>query len=261
MGFFIKSHLIWIRMGRKIQFYDKGIIIDLIIKTLFKLILLNFLWENILIENTVVLWNVNSYKIYIGASILLSSLLTYPNVYYTSMEIQNGSIINTLSKPVYYPLVIFFKNIGIGMSNLLIVGPLIVIYFLSNGVSVFPIRIFYFLISGFLGFITYILIDIVFSLMTFWLVNSWGISLMKGAIYSIFTGSLLPLDLYPQGIRKYIEASPFPGIVYKPILILNNSSQFCFKDTFFQIFWIIVISNIIFIVFKRAKLSLEALGG
>ena len=122
-----------------------------------------------------------------------------------SLDIKSGGVINYLSKPIYYPLHLIFKNIGIGISNTTVLVPLFIIYIILTNTKLSGVNVLYFIFLSILGVLSYILFDILMGLFTFWLQNSWGLSILKITIFSFFSGSILPLDFFPSGIKKIME--------------------------------------------------------
>mgnify|MGYP000883426037 FL=1 len=257
----IKKHAIWMKMGYKIQFHDVGIIFDLIFRVAFRYIFLSFLWSSIFQNNSIAGWTDESYRIYIGASTFLSSISSYPNIYFMSMDMKSGNIINYLEKPMYYPYQVIYKNMGICISNVLILAPVFIIYMFISGTSLVGENVLWFIILSILGVITYILFDVLLGLLTFWTENSWGLTLLEGTIFMFFSGRMLPLDFFPEQLGRALRLSPFSGMIYEPVMILINGMGERGHFIIIQLIWILVFYMLIRFVFSKCRNNITIYGG
>lgn len=256
-----KKYAIWIKMGSKIQFHDIGIIFDLIVMVVFRYIFLSFLWSSIFKYNEIANWTMNSYKIYIGSSVFLSCLISYPNIYFMSLDMRSGNIINYLIKPTYYPYHVIYKNIGIAASNVLILAPVFIIYLSFSNTNITAENLFWFVLLAIMGVFTYILFDILMGLLTFWFENSWGLNIVKQSILTFFSGSMFPLDFLPKQLNDILKYSPFPGIIYRPTTILINGSYNNLFFLFLQIAWILIFLILIRVIFRSCEKDVIIYGG
>lgn len=257
----LRKDIAWIKTGIKLQFFDKGIIIDLLLKIFFKYILLIFLWKSIFNQMPEIKgWDFEDFLIYILFSVFLSSLVSYPNIYFISLDIKTGNIINNLIKPSNYPKQIIFKNIGIVLANIAVIAPIVAVFAIKLNVHI-NINLLYFLISAILGIVLYIMFDCLLGLLTFWTENSWGISLFKHAILQLFTGGLFPLNLFPEKIYKIVMLTPFPNMLYKPVYYLLGYSENLFKDLFVQVLWIVIFLFLLNQIYNKSKREVLINGG
>ena len=75
------------------------------------------------------------------------------------------------------------------------------------------------LVSGF-WFITQTLV----GLLAFWLEETWSLNVCIRFIAAFLSGSLLPLDLYPETLTKILLWTPFPYLIYFPVKLLMGES-------------------------------------
>ena len=105
---------------------------------------------------------------------------------------------------------------------------------LKGGAFLLMICLFWFFVQMCLGFLS------------FWFEKTWSLNISVRFISAFFSGSIIPLDLYPEMLAKILLWTPFPYLIYFPVRILMGepvSSFFCF----------IVLSVWIVIFFFTAK--------
>lgn len=83
------------------------------------------------------------------------------------------------------------------------------------------------------------------GLMAFWLDETWVLRVMFLLICQFLSGSVLPIDLYPDALLNILEWSPFPYLTYVPVKIFMGEYE---HSTLFAvgilIFWTIIVSLI-----------------
>jgi ABC-2 type transport system permease protein len=135
-------------------------------------------------------------------------------------EIQEGAILHLLTKPISYVTLMCAKRIGAKAAFVFWTAWLI---FLAGIVVPFihlpqnPFLWIGFLISLFFAFLTYFYIQFVTGLASFWIGNSWGHIFGVFLITLLFSGALLPLDLFPHWLQTVTAWLPFQFTAYVPI--------------------------------------------
>ena len=76
------------------------------------------------------------------------------------------------------------------------------------GVFILMASIFWFFIQTLIGFAA------------FWLEETWSINISVRFIAAFFSGSIIPLDFYPEIMSKILLWTPFPYLLYVPVRIL-----------------------------------------
>ena len=143
-------------------------------------------------------------------------------------KIKNGDIIFDLLKPYYYPLAFAFD--GIGGSTFQIFarsGPLLIISIFLYGLDLTEYLQFFllFIVFFFLGYILFLLVGFVLGSMGFFFTDVFGFYLLYFACTTLFSGSVVPIDLFPDGLRDLTLATPFPYFFYYPVSILMGRIQ------------------------------------
>ncbi len=241
----IRRHRGFFSAGMKLQTMDKGILLDLILRMVFRYLILTFLWRAVFqAQAQVTIWDESRFMKYIAASVFLSSLFSYPNVYFISQEIKSGNIVNHLSKPYRYPLSILMKNMGILCINVMVLLPVFLLYGLLFLRGISAETVLWFLISASLGVMNYLLFDISMGLLTFWTENGWGISLLKHAVLFFFTGKLFPLDFFPAFVQKILQFSPFQGMIYTPALLFSGAGRGSLLSLEIPLLWSVLLYGV-----------------
>lgn len=91
------------------------------------------------------------------------------------------------------------------------------------------ICLFWFFLQMSLGFVS------------FWLEETWSLNVSMRFISAFFSGSIIPLDLFPETLSNILIWTPFPYLIYFPVKILMGepvSSFFCF---FILSLWIVIL--------------------
>ena len=75
------------------------------------------------------------------------------------------------------------------------------------------------MVSGF-----WFVIQTLVGLLAFWLEETWSLNVCIQFITTFLSGSLLPLDLYPEFLVKFLVWTPFPYLIYFPVKLLMGES-------------------------------------
>jgi ABC-2 type transport system permease protein len=82
-----------------------------------------------------------------------------------------------------------------------------------------------FAVAVVLGFFTKALVVFSVSLLTFWTLNSVGISWSREAIITILSGTIIPLAMMPGWLRVIADVSPLRGVVSTPLTIYLGQAE------------------------------------
>ena len=183
----------------------------------------------------------------------------------TAKRIIKGDIILDLLKPVPYRGMLFFRMLGTaGMEfgvTLILVGCL---YLSVNGAAGIRLeRVLLFLVSLFLGMGIKFGIQYLFSLLCFYTDNSYGVTKAREVLTNFFSGAILPLVMFPGGLRRVVEALPFQGIVFTPcsIFIGTFSMEESLRGIAVQAVWIGILWVFGVLFWKKASGVISLYGG
>ncbi|QMV42003.1 ABC transporter permease [Cohnella cholangitidis] len=143
--------------------------------------------------------------------------------------------------------------------------PLMLIAYFFIGINApsqwidFPI----FLLSALLGILIGAQLDLVVGIMAFWLINIWGMRVLRNAIFLFFSGGLLPITMFPQWLQTLSRFLPFQSMVYVPVSIYTG--QIAGSDIFYailiQLLWLCGIFAAIRLAWSVAIRKVTIFGG
>lgn len=111
--------------------------------------------------------------------------------------------------------------------------PLVALLF-KAGIFVLMVNAFWFFTQLLIGFIA------------FWLEETWSLNVSVRFVSAFFSGSIIPLDLYPEAFSKVLLWTPFPYLTYIPVRILMGEPI----DVGFSLFVLSIWSLILFFCTK-----------
>lgn len=186
---------------------------------------------------------------------------------YISRLIRTGNIIVQLLYPLGFMGRLFFMGIG---SNLFINFFFTALPVYVFSVFAFGVRVDYklsnmvfFFISLFLGFVIMFLFDFLMGSLNFWTENSWGIQTIKSSFLRFFSGSLVPLEFFPDVLRNLADILPFKSVVYIPanIFLGRMDTALILHSFAVQAAWIIAFFIISRLVYASGIKRINIYGG
>ncbi len=110
--------------------------------------------------------------------------------------------------------------------------------------------------------IIYYFITCMTEYLTFWVENTWSLAILMRSIVGFGGGVLMPLSFYPETVQNLLHFTPFPFLLYYPVLILlNKESSFSFLENFgVLIFWNIVFFLITRFIWNKGKYQYSGVG-
>lgn len=163
-------------------------------------------------------------------SYIVSSTDTSWNIF---TDIQEGTIANTLTKPVSYRLKHLFTYIGLlAIGYVVIVIPILsIVYgiFLISGlikiqVGRFIINVILFMLFTVLACLINDALSYLIGLLTFFTEHMFGLNLFKSAIQNLLSGALIPLS-YMGSLGLAFAYTPFAFLNSTPILTLMGKVE------------------------------------
>ncbi len=142
-----------------------------------------------------------------------------------SSKIKNGTIVFDLLKPIRFPLIVFADTIGVSVYHLLSRSlPLLILSFafLELRFTPNPEAVFSFLFVYFLAFLIFFLIGFMISSLSFYFTEIFSFFLLYFALITLFSGSVIPLDLFPEFLRNVSSWLPFAYLYYYPTQVLTS---------------------------------------
>jgi len=159
----------------------------------------------------------------LGGGLINSFILTTAENPETSQNIQDGTLSTYLIQPINPYGIWFFRDLGsktfffvLGLSGYLVVC----IFFRKYIVfSASLDHLIYFLISLILASFLQFFLFQSFSLLSFWVENTYGIRFTMRVIMEVVGGAIIPLSFFPHILQKIFLFLPFPFLIYLPMKI------------------------------------------
>jgi len=226
-----------------------------------------YLWKSIYrYSDTIRGLTFNETFLYVGlGSAIFILLKTYVD-WFLSFEIREGSIASYLIKPVDFGLYYLFMSFGSVLMNLAAITlPTIfmmlfvfkVKFTLGPGLIVLPLSLFMALLISFF-------LDYFVGLLGFYSESVWGISTVKEIIMTVFSGALIPLQFFPDGLQRILLWLPFQTIYHTPLMMITRPDQGW--DVFLpmllvQLVWVVVLFIGTRLFYNQAVKVLRVSGG
>ncbi|ACJ75130.1 ABC transporter transmembrane protein [Thermosipho africanus H17ap60334] len=229
-----------------------------------RLFMFYFLWLSVL-ENRAFPNLEKSYIIgYYTISLFLSQIFPFIR---KSREIRqnifSGEIANYLARNLPFGIVNLMEYVATISIYLLFVTPIayVLLGIFANVLPNAPTLIM-FLILGFLGSILRYSIWYVIGLVSFYTHENIGIITFYLTIENLFSGSLLPLKVFPETFQKILNILPFRLMLYTPVDTLFNNTSFSdfFINFSLQILWLAFVLILAAIIWKEGLKKFSAYG-
>jgi len=249
----------------KVLVYKYSFLIE-IISLLFQFTASTYIWKYIL-ENSPQIKNysISSLTNYLLFSTIIKSITQNTTSMDIEKDIRTGNIYNFLILPIDYIYLYLFRDIGLSLGRIFLNSWLIIIY----GVVFFDINICFnilnyslFFISIIFSIIIYSEISILIGLLSFWTISQNGLRYANSVISAFFSGSLIPLDFYPDILKNISLFLPYRSIIYLPISVLQTNTIYSnLFQLLIQFLWV----SVLFFINNKLKIkafnSLEIVGG
>ena len=187
-----------------------------------------YLWSSIYEHSTVIrgmTFNETFIYVALGSAIFIL-LKTYAD-WIISHEIREGIIAIHLTKPLDFQLYSLFSSLGGILMNLAAISiPTILVLTLVFKVQIAPgPGLFLFPLSLFFAVLISFCFDYFIGISAFYTESTWGISITKDVILTVFSGALLPLQFFPDAIQKVLLMLPFQAIYHTPLMMITRPDQ------------------------------------
>lgn len=185
-------------------------------------------------------------------------------------DIHTGDLSNYLLKPIRYLTFSFSAEFGYSITRAIIGIILFGGIFTAIRPEFFTLvtgefdRFLIFLVSLiFAMFMNFYLVALI-ALLAFWVISSQRFLFIYFGILNIFSGIMLPLDLFPEGMLKVLKFLPFPYLFYYPLTIILKPevsiSTFGMKVILPQVVFLIILSLATSLLYHAGLKRYEAVG-
>ena len=202
--------------------------------------------------------------VFITIASLQSLVGPYQITYAIQTRVESGQVAIDLLRPFGFLSQMIATEFGrtLGRLPILIVAvPLVLIVGslrMPEWVNIGP----YFL-SLILAYVVNLLTWILLGMLSFWLMQINGIRAMFGIAREFLAGVTVPLWFMPDGLRMVLEFLPFQAGVFLPASIFAGqvTGSGLIRPFLVQIAWIVVLSLIASVVWRRAQRRIVVQGG
>lgn len=172
-----------------------------------------------------------------------------------------GDINNYFIKPIKTVPFLFFTFAGETW-----MGIIYAFVTLALGLVILPplnlLNIFAFLISLCFAFVLSICFNVLIGMISFYSPEAGGFRNVFNHINKILSGSLIPLNLFPENIRGFLMLLPFPFAVFTPVYVLQNQLSWVELFGLFAtaLTWSIILILITRYFWRRSIKNYEGIG-
>lgn len=164
-------------------------------------------------------------------------------------SITNGNIAYELCRPIDLYNMWYFRSLASRLSKAVLrcMPILCITLFLPKpwGLSLpeSPYSFLLFLITLFLGLFVTAALCMLIYIACFFTISSQGIRMTATSLVEFFSGSIIPIPFFPDGLRKFMELLPFASMQNVPFRIYSGdlSGQALNQAVFLQAFWLAVL--------------------
>lgn len=138
-------------------------------------------------------------------------------------DIQQGNLSSLLLKPIGTIKYYFSRDVIDKIFNLsFMFFEFFLILVIFKPQLTFPslYNFVFFILFLLLSVVLFFFYSLVVSLITFWADNAWSSRFLFGVVFvTLFSGQLIPLDLLPAWLSKFLDYTPYPYMFFYPVKI------------------------------------------
>jgi len=190
--------------------------------TLFQILVMAAIWT-VLRDNNQITGALNYQELVSFSILAFSASALFSNFgvfFYLTEKIKKGDIVLELIRPVDFIFHLFFRNLGNTLFRLIFIfTPFILLGYFFFGLLP-PASLGHLgatLLSLILGYGLNFLIFYLFALLSFYSLDNMGTLLLFLVSMQFLSGTVIPLDYYPDILRDVLNQLPFAKIYYQPI--------------------------------------------
>jgi ABC-2 type transport system permease protein len=233
------------------------------------LVIIYYLWKAIYASTGTSIVNGMTFEDTMIYLVLATALFYFMEMYLVwnmGRDIQSGSIVLKLIRPMSFKKYMFFSCSGsFVMSFFMTFLPTaLIVYFITNGAIYLGSNLVFFLISVILGLLINFYVDFFVGTICLYTESIWGINIMKEVVVLLLSGASIPLAFFPESLKNVVMVLPFQAIYNTPLNILirhnlNNFDRITMLGI--QLFWVIILSIITSLFWKRSVRQITVNGG
>lgn len=192
--------------------YRFGALIWMIFPVVFMLIQY-FLWTGIFDSAGGTLYSIklSQYLTYIGIGYITIRFASCGREGMISNELKNGNVATALTKPYDYITMNFFQHLGQRLAFGIQSIPMVVMIILIAQIPLQSLPyIGYYLVSLIFAFALNFLFSVFIGSIAFWIVNVWGLFLLRGGLRMLFSGEIIAITFFFKIAEEGVKIQNFP---------------------------------------------------
>ncbi len=202
---------------------------------------------------------------YVVLAQLLMPLIDNNLIFNFGWMIREGQVAIDLLRPMDLQARFYVDSAGSLALNLLIKTPLLII-----AVIFFQVQLprdvltwLVFLVSLILGHAIMFFFDWIFACLAFYSTETWGLSVVRVAVVTFFSGAIVPLPMMPPWLQAIANVLPFAQSIYVPVSFLSGVTPISAAPQawLIQLAWLIGLGAISRVVFRRSLRQVTVQGG
>ena len=202
---------------------------------------------------------------YVMIAQLLMPLVENRLIFNFGWMLREGQVAIDLLRPLDFQARFYVEAVGNLALNLLVKAPLLiiaVIFFqvqLPRDVATWLV----FLIALILGHAVMFCFDWIFACLAFYSTETWGLSVVRVAVVTFFSGALFPLQMMPEWLQAIARLLPFAQSVYVPVSFLSGVTPISAAPQAWlvQLGWLAGLWLLSRLVFSRSVRKVTVQGG
>jgi ABC-2 type transport system permease protein len=180
--------------------------------------------------------------------------------------IRRGDVVLDLIRPTDYQLLTFSETLGAYLMEIAMVSlPSYLLALLVFGIDLpaSPQAALGFVVSLMGALFLIFSLDFLVGLMGFWTSSVWGLGYAKIAVVDILAGTIIPLTLFPEWLRRIVLVLPFKGMAYTPLAIYVGEIEgsAIWTSILSQFAWGVGLVLLTRMLWLRARRRIEIQGG
>lgn len=172
--------------------------------------------------------------------------------------ISSGEAANWLLRPIGFFKYWFTRDLADKVLNLFFtifeLGILITVLKPPLLIQTNPVYFFCFLLFCFLALFLFFILNMIFGMSGFWLIDVWSVRFLFMAIFLEFlSGGFFPLDVLPSIFVKILQFTPFPYLIYFPLKVWLGQVEVnqMILGILVVSFWIVVFYKILNLIWQK----------
>jgi len=225
------------------------------VRNVIQIFLIFFLWSSIFYDTNRVVFGYDRSKIltYVFGTLVIKAVVFSSRSVDLSTIIADGSLSNYLLKPVNFFKYWFVRDVSSKLLNLFFALFETLFLFLILKPEIFiqtnPLYIFLFLLSLVIAVLLFFVIVFVINMFSFWSPETnWALPFLFIVIIAdLFSGSVFPLDIFPQTLQNIFYSLPFSYLVFFPLQVYLGKLSLgtILNGIFISLGWLIIFSVLV----------------